>query len=188
MVEDHREFSKSEKNQSMRESRVGKRYFKVDAGYDKAVYENTYGNWFRIFGTFAVFYTIVAFYWWACYSLGVRDITAATWIYIAVFLTAVIIILSLIIVGHFSNKKLIKYEKLMIEVNEEKKKRREEEEKKQKREEAQKEMDGLKKVDDSEFDDSRNHDKSSRPTPDRSEDAANDSEDEGSSPKSSNQV
>ena len=136
---DQDQLRKSE-NQSMRKSRVGNRYFKVDAGYDKAVYENTIGNWFRIVGTFIVFYIVVAFFWWACFSHGMRHITSATWLYIGVLLVAWFIILLLIIIGHFSNKNLHKAERLMLEVNEEKKKKREEEEKKQKREEAKMEL------------------------------------------------
>ena len=44
-------------NPSMRKSRVGNRYFKIDAGYDKAVYENTIGNYFLILLAFLVFYS-----------------------------------------------------------------------------------------------------------------------------------
>ena len=142
---------KIDHHQSMRESRVGKRYFKVDAGYDKAVYENTLGNWFRIIGTFIVFYVVVALFWWAVYSYGIRHIASATWVYIAMQIVAFILIGLLIFIGHFSGKKLHRAERLMLEVNEEKKKKREEEEKKAKREEAKKEIEGLKKIEDSEF-------------------------------------
>lgn len=64
MVQDEDRLRKSE-DQSMRKSRVGNRYFRVDPGYDKAVYENTIGNWFAIFGAFALFYTAVTLFWWA---------------------------------------------------------------------------------------------------------------------------
>ncbi len=131
---------RSSGNQSMRKSRVGNRYFRVDPGYDKAVYENTFGNWLLILLAFFIFYVVVIFFWWAVFSHGTRDITSATWIYIAVLLIAWAIIATLIIIGHFSNKNLHKAERLMLEVNEEKKKKREEEEKKRKREEAKKEM------------------------------------------------
>ena len=127
-------------NQSMRASRVGNRYFKVDQGYDKAVYENTVGNWFRIIGTFCLFYLAVALIWWACFSHGIRDIKSATWIYIVILICSFAFIAFIIIVGHFTNKKIEKTDKLTLEVNEEKKKRREEEEKKKKRDEMVKEM------------------------------------------------
>jgi amino acid permease len=139
MAKEEEQMRKSE-NQSMRKSRVGNRYFKIDPGYDKAVYENTIGNWFKIIGAFIVFYIIVAFFWWACYSHGIRDVTSATWIYIGVLLISWIIIVILIIVGTFSNSKLQKADRLMLEVNELKKLKAEDEEKKEKREEAKKEL------------------------------------------------
>lgn len=139
MVQDDDQLRRSE-NQSMRKSRVGNRYFKIDPGYDKAVYENTIGNWFRIIGTFIVFYTVVGLFWWAVFSHGIRHIDSATWIFIGALLIAWFLIALLILLGHFSNKNLVKADRIMLEVNEEKKKKREEEEKKQKREEAKKEM------------------------------------------------
>ena len=145
---DKEEQLRRSENQSMRQSRVGNRYFRIDAGYDKAVYENTLGNWFRIIGTFIVFYIVVIFFWWACFSHGIRHVDSATWLYIGILLVSWFIIALLILIGHFSNKKLNRAEKLQLEINEEKKKKREEEEKKQKREEAKKEM---KKLQDKQF-------------------------------------
>ena len=139
MTQDEEQLRKSE-NQSMRKSRVGNRYFKVDAGYDKAVYENTLGNWVRIVLTFIVFYICVSLFWWGVFAHGMRHITSATWLYIGILLVSWLIILILIIIGHFSNKNLHKADRLMLEVNEEKKKKREEEEKILKREEAKKEL------------------------------------------------
>lgn len=144
MAKEEEQMRKSE-NQSMRKSRVGNRYFKIDPGYDKAVYENTIGNWFKIIGAFIVFYIIVTLFWWACYSHGIRDVTSATWIYIGVLIISWIIIVILIIVGTFSNSKLQKADRLMLEVNELKKLKAEDEEKKEKREEAKKELKRLEK-------------------------------------------
>ena len=124
----------------MRKSRVGNRYFRIDPGYDKAVYENTFGNWVRIILTFIGFYIFVVFFWWAVYSHGIRHVDSATWLYIGVLLVSWLIIAILICIGHCSNKNLHKAERLRLEINEEKKKRREEEEKKRKREEALKEF------------------------------------------------
>ena len=39
-----------------KKARVGNRYFKVDEGYDKRVYENDFGNYLRIIGTLIVFW------------------------------------------------------------------------------------------------------------------------------------
>jgi len=127
-------------NQSMRKSRVGNRYFRVDPGYDKIVYENTGMNWLRIFCTFIVFYIVVALFWWAVFAHGIRHVESSMYLFIGVLLIAWLIIIILITVGHFSNKNLTKADRLMLEVNEEKKKKREEVEKKAKREEVQKEL------------------------------------------------
>ena len=177
MAQDEDQLRRSE-NQSMRKSRVGNRYFRIDAGYDKAVYENTFGNWMRILGTFAVFYTVVAFFWWAVFSHGIRHVDSATWIYIGVLLVSWFIIFLLILFGHFSNKKMMRVERLTLEINEEKKKKREEEEKKQKREEAKKEM---KKLQNQQFKDSESAVNASRSDYSGSESGAQsgvDSEDE----------
>ena len=107
-------------NQSMRKSRVGNRYFRVDPGYDKLVYENTIWNWFRIVASFIVFYSVIALFWWAVFSHGIRHIESATYLFIGIIIFAWIIIAFLIIIGHFSNKNLHKAERLMLEVNEEK--------------------------------------------------------------------
>jgi cytochrome b subunit of formate dehydrogenase len=172
---------KIDQHQSMRESRVGKRYFKVDAGYDRAVYENTIGNWFRIIGTFIVFYLVVGLFWWANFSFGIRDMNTATWVFIAFQIIAFILIGLMIFIGHFSGKRLQKAERLMIEVNEEKKKKREEEEKKSKREEAKKELEGLKKIDDSEFSSDRSGENKAAPSDVSLDEASNEEsgEDEG---------
>lgn len=139
MVQDEEKLRKSE-DQSMRKSRVGNRYFRVDPGYDKAVYENTWQNWLKIIGAFIVFYIVLGLFFWAVFSHGIRDIHSATWIYIALIIVCWILMGILIYLGHKSTKKLHKADRIMLDVNEEKKRRREEEEKKQKREEAKKEM------------------------------------------------
>lgn len=157
MVKENDEMRRSD-DYSMRKSRVGNRYFKVDPGYDKAVYENTIGNIFLIILAFIVFYSWCAIFWWGCYSHGIRDITSASWLYLAVLITTFIIIAILIFVGHFTNKIISKYDRLTLEVNEESKKLREEEEKKRKREEALKEM---KKVEAAALDDSDEKDNAS---------------------------
>ena len=133
-------------NQSMRKSRVGNRYFRVDPGYDKVVYENTIGNWFRIIGSFIVFYICVVLFWWAVFSHGIQNVDTSTYLYLAVVIVAWIVIITLIILGHFSNKNLHKAERLILEVNEEHRKAREEEEKKRKREEVKKEMKRLEEL------------------------------------------
>jgi hypothetical protein len=139
MVHDPDNMRKSD-NQSMRKSRVGNRYFRIDPGYDKAVYENTLLNWVKIILAFCLFYTVAVLFWWACYSHGIRDADSAAWTYIGVFIASLIVITILIIIGSFSNSKLVKANRLMLEVNELKKLALEDEEKKQKRDAAKHEL------------------------------------------------
>ena len=127
-------------NQSMRKSRVGNRYFRIDPGYDKAVYENTLFNWVKIIAAFCVFYTVAILFWWACYSHGIRDADSASWTYIGIFVASLIILTLLIIIGSFSNSKLVKADRLMLEVNELKKLALEDEEKRLKRDIAKQEI------------------------------------------------
>lgn len=180
MAETEDDLRRSE-NQSMRKSRVGNRYFRIDPGYDKAVYENTIGNWFRILFMFFLFYGWLTLFWWACYSHGIRHVESMSWIYIAVFIFTVIIIGILIFIGHFSNKKIEKADRIMLDVNEEKKRKREEEEKRQKREEAKKEMKKLEMqaLEEDEISDSKDNadDESAANSPDESGDE-NEPEDE----------
>ena len=139
MVHDPDNMRKSD-NQSMRKSRVGNRYFRIDPGYDKAVYENTLLNWVKIILAFCLFYTVAILFWWACYSHGIRDAASAAWTYIGVFIASLIVITFLIIIGSFSNSKLVKANRLMLEVNELKKLALEDEEKRQKRDAAKHEL------------------------------------------------
>ena len=139
MGKDEDQLRKSE-DQSMRKSRVGNRYFKVDSGYDKGVYENTTGNWFKLIGAFILFYATLTMFFWATYSHCIRDVLSATWIYIGAFLINVAVIAVFVIMGHFSNKNMEKADRIMLDVNEEKKKKREEEERLEKREEAKRDQ------------------------------------------------
>lgn len=54
-------------------ARHGNRYFKVDEGYDKRVYENSPLNYARITATLIFFYIFNAFHWWGCFEYGVYD-------------------------------------------------------------------------------------------------------------------
>ena len=72
-------------------SRVGERYFNVDPGYDKRVYENSIWNWIRIFLTFVVYYIIMGIFWVAWLLFGVYNATLSTYICIIIFIVAVIV-------------------------------------------------------------------------------------------------
>ena len=76
-------------NNAQTKSRVGERYFFVDAGYDRRVYENPWHNYFRIVGTFIIYYIIMGLFWLACLVVGVYEAEYATYYCIVVFVIAV---------------------------------------------------------------------------------------------------
>jgi len=89
-------------NQGQTRSRVGDRYFFVDAGYDRRVYENPWHNYLRIIGTFIVYYIIMALFWLACLFVGIFEADIATYYCCAVFVVAVIVRLSSNTIDHSS--------------------------------------------------------------------------------------
>ena len=76
---------------SMSKSRVGERYFKVDPGYDKRVYENTIGNYFVILGAFLIYYACCALLWLTVLVFGMYEPELSTYVCIAIFVFAVIV-------------------------------------------------------------------------------------------------
>ncbi len=87
---------------SMR-AKVGNRYFKVDEGYDKRVYENTPLNYLRIVLTLCFFYAFMSFHWWGCFEYGIYDSEGYTQYCIIVFVCTVLFIGGMLISGHFAN-------------------------------------------------------------------------------------
>ena len=76
---------------SSSKSRVGNRYFKVDPGYDKRVYENTWKNYFVIAAAFAVYYAFCALIWITVLLMGLYQADIATYVCIGFFVFAVIV-------------------------------------------------------------------------------------------------
>lgn len=72
-------------------SRVGDRYFIVDAGYDKAVYENTWYNWIRIIISFFFLYISYAILWLTCLQFGMHEPDYMTYGCCGVFVVSVIV-------------------------------------------------------------------------------------------------
>ena len=123
----------------MKKDIVGNRYFKIEEGYNKGVYENTIGNWFKIIGAFILFYLSLCVYWWGIFNHGINSVDSATILYLIVFGLSIMYIGILLCCGHVTTKKLERYQKLMLEINEVKKNKRQEEERAKKRLEAQEE-------------------------------------------------
>jgi hypothetical protein len=76
---------------SLFKSSATSRYFQVDPGYDKRVYENTWGNWVKIFLAFGIFYTFNALYFWSNFILGINYSNDATMVFILIFIVSVIV-------------------------------------------------------------------------------------------------
>ena len=146
MAETEDDMRRSE-NQSMRKSRVGDRYFRIDPGYNKEVYENTFGNWMRIIGTFCVYYLMVALFWFSVFFHGIQDADSAAILYLILFGFSVTVIGILLVLGHCSTKKLVMINKITVEMDEEIKKRKEDEKKAKKKADQEKERERLRQND-----------------------------------------
>ena len=48
----------------------GNRYFTIDEGYDKRVYENDWRNVLIIIAVFTCYYSANIFYWWGMVAFG----------------------------------------------------------------------------------------------------------------------
>jgi hypothetical protein len=84
-------------------AKVGNRYFKVDEGYDKRVYENSYLNYLRITITLAFFYVFMSCHWWACFEYGIYDSESYTRYCIILFICCVVFIGGMLVSGKFAN-------------------------------------------------------------------------------------
>ena len=96
-------------------AKIGSRYFKIDAGYDKKVYENTWYNWLAIIGAFIIYYLFNILHWWANFELGTTETDIAMIFCICIFACTVCVVLAMIISGSSSN-----YKKLLHEFYQEK--------------------------------------------------------------------
>ena len=81
------------------------RYFQVDEGYDKRVYENDCKNIFKILGCFFCYYSLQVLYFWGHLSLALTHPTASMWFNIIIWLCALGFIIGMIFVGYKSNQK-----------------------------------------------------------------------------------
>ena len=79
------------RTESMSKSRVGDRYFRIDPGYDKRVYENDLRNWIRIFYSFAIFYTCCIFMWWGFFEIGTYKPESTMMLFIVIFIISIIV-------------------------------------------------------------------------------------------------
>ena len=86
-------------------AKVGNRYFKVDEGYDKRVYENSGFNYFRIVCTLMFFYTFVSLFWWAQFEYGIYDTEGYCMYCIILFACTIVFLAGMLVSGKYANLK-----------------------------------------------------------------------------------
>lgn len=92
------------------------RYFNVDEGYDKKVYENDWKNILIIIAVFIVFYGLNIVWFWGDVSLAMSFTDASMWFNVAIFIFTVIHFVVYLIYGKYSNNKrhLLEFYKVKI--------------------------------------------------------------------------
>ena len=81
------------------------RYYKVDDGYDKRVYENTWFSWCQIILVLIGFYSFNSLMTWGLFIFGIWKAADFTFFSIAMFIAGVFVLAGMLISGHFANKK-----------------------------------------------------------------------------------
>ena len=92
----------------------------MEDGYDKAVYENDLGNWFKIVGMLILFYIFNAFHWWANLELGLAHAEYSSLYNLVVFAVTVFVIAIMLFVGAIVNRKKLTHEFYVEKISEEK--------------------------------------------------------------------
>ena len=108
-------------------ARYGNRYYPVDESYDKRVYQNSIGNWFRIIFTLIAFWIFQAIHWWGVFELGINWTSTLMWYSIAIFAYTIFVGIILLFSGKYANKKKRHYEFLVDKISEKKSARLEDE-------------------------------------------------------------
>lgn len=84
---------------------VGGRYFKVDEGYDKKLYENTWGNVVIIITVFIVFYVLNIVHFYGSLAFGTVHTVPNMWYNVALFGFMLLFLLAMLISGYNGNNK-----------------------------------------------------------------------------------
>ena len=88
-----------------RKARYGDRYYPVDESYDKRVYENSVGNWFRIIFTLIAFWIFQAIHWWFVFELGINWSSILMYYSFGIFVYTIFVGGCMLTSGKFANKK-----------------------------------------------------------------------------------
>jgi hypothetical protein len=98
-------------------SGIPSRYFAVDPGYDKRVYENDWKNVLVVIAVFILFYMFNVFYWWGLTAFGTAYPSAAMWYSVAAFASTVLWGCGMLFSGYKANQKLYRWEFYMEKIN-----------------------------------------------------------------------
>ena len=96
--------------------REGARYYPVEPGYDKRVYENTCENYCRIFLTLCGFWIFNSLHWWGVFEFGIMYSAQFTLYSIAIFVAACSVGACMLMSGAGTNKTKRRYEFLRAKV------------------------------------------------------------------------
>ena len=83
----------------------GGRYFKVDEGYDKKLYENTWSNIVIILTVFVVYYVLNCVHFYGSLAFGTVYTVENMWYNVALFCFMILFLAAMLISGHFGNNK-----------------------------------------------------------------------------------
>ena len=90
------------------------------------VYENDAANWFKMVGMLMLFYVFQGLHWWANFELSVQNSEASTLYNLLIFLSAMIVIGTMLFLGAKVNKLKLTHEFYIEKISEEKQRQAEE--------------------------------------------------------------
>jgi hypothetical protein len=81
------------------------RYYPIDEGYDKRVYENTWYNYIIIIVVLIVFYALNTLFTWGMFEFGIWRATYYTWYSLGLYGATLLGMTAMLISGSIANRK-----------------------------------------------------------------------------------
>lgn len=89
----------------MSENTTGGRYYKVDEGYDKRLYENSWGNVIIIIVIFIIYYVLNVVHFYGSLALGTVYTFENMWYNVGLFCFTILFLGAMLISGYIGNMK-----------------------------------------------------------------------------------